>query len=79
MSTLPPARRVTVDLIGPAADALDAACTTTGHTTTDTVNRALQVYAFVAATYTGGGQLLVRHPDGTLSRAVLVDVQGVTG
>lgn len=53
--------KLTVNLVRPAVKALELAATITGDTKTDTVNRAIQLYAFLAAaeaegraTYLGG-------------------------
>jgi hypothetical protein len=61
-----------VNLINKAVEALDSAVVVTQLSKTDTVNRALQVYAFMIEEQEKGGQLLVREPDGTLSRIRMI-------
>lgn len=62
-----PLERVTVNLTGRAADALDQAAKLTGNTKTDTINRALQVYAYLEQVTNDGGTIYVREsPDGEL-------------
>jgi len=51
--------RVTVSLIPRASAALAAARTLTGGSKTDTVNRALQLYAYAEQVTAAGGRLLV--------------------
>jgi hypothetical protein len=64
--------KLTVNLINKAVEALDSAVVVTQLSKTDTVNRALQVYAFMIEEQEKGGQLLVREPDGTLSRIRMI-------
>jgi hypothetical protein len=52
--------RVNVSLAPKAEVALDEAKALSGHTTTDTVNRALQVYAFMLQTKDAGGAVYTR-------------------
>jgi hypothetical protein len=61
--------RVTVNLTPRAAKALDQAVKSTGDTKTDTINRALQVYAYLEETLQAGGSIYLRpDPDGELER-----------
>ncbi|MEO6088814.1 MAG: hypothetical protein ABIQ18_37455 [Umezawaea sp.] len=56
--------RVTVNLTPRAARALTEVVTLTGDSKTDSINRAVQIYAFLEATWTNGGSVLVRsHPE----------------
>jgi hypothetical protein len=64
--------KLTVNLINKAVEALDSAAAVTQLSKTDTVNRALQVYAFMIEEQEKGGQLLVRELDGTLSRIRMI-------
>lgn len=50
-------RQVKVNLIEAASDALDRVRRATGHSETDVVNRALQVYAYVEDLRLRGGTL----------------------
>jgi len=52
--------RVTVNLAPRAARALEKAVRVTGDTKTDTINRALQVYAYLEEVWNNGGEVLVR-------------------
>lgn len=55
-----PPERITVNVIGRAVRALDLAAELTGDTKTDTVNRALQIYAYLAQLTARGGSVYVR-------------------
>jgi hypothetical protein len=55
-----PAERVTVNLTWRGSRALEAATELTGDTKTDTINRALQVYAYLEEVTASGGSLYVR-------------------
>ena len=55
-----PLERITVNLTGRASRALDLATELTGDTKTDTVNRALQVYAYLEQVTARGGSIHVR-------------------
>jgi len=55
-----PLERITVNLTGRAARALDLATELTGDTKTDTVNRALQIYAYLEQVTANGGSIYVR-------------------
>jgi hypothetical protein len=62
-----PLERVTVNLTGRAADALAEAAKLTGNSKTDTINRALQVYAYLEQVANDGGAIYIREsPDGEL-------------
>lgn len=56
----PPMERVTVNLTAKAAEALREATELTGDSKTDTINRALQVYAFIQRALQGEGALYTR-------------------
>lgn len=51
--------RVTVNLIPRASRALEQAGQLTGDSKTDTINRALQVYAYLEEVWSKGGSILV--------------------
>lgn len=55
-----PLERVTVNLTPRAARALEQAGQITGDTKTDTINRALQVYAYLEQVTRDGGAIYVR-------------------
>jgi hypothetical protein len=55
-----PLERITVNLTGRASRALEQATELTGDTKTDTVNRALQVYAYMEQVVARGGSVYVR-------------------
>ena len=60
-----PLERVTVNLTARASHALDRASQLTGETKTDTINRALQIYAFLQEITEKGGAIYVREsPEG---------------
>lgn len=52
--------RVTVNLIPRASKAMRLACELTGDSKTDTINRALQIYAYIEQIITAGGEILTR-------------------
>lgn len=60
--------RVTVNLIPRAAQSLTLAVELTGNSKTDTINRALQVYAYLLRVHREGGSVLVRDKDGVTNR-----------
>jgi len=65
--------RVTVNLNRQAVQALEAVSDATGYSKTDTINRALQVYAIVQKIMErNGGVLHVKHDDGELERIHIV-------
>lgn len=65
--------RLTVNLTERSVAALQAASTADGNSKTDTVNRALQVYALVRELLErGGGSIRVMHPDGEVERIHIV-------
>lgn len=53
--------RVTVNLIPRASRALEQAGELTGDSKTDTINRALQVYAYLEEVWADGGSVLVKN------------------
>lgn len=62
-----PLERVTVNLVPKSSKALQLAVDITGDTKTDTINRALQMYAFLENMVRDGGTVLIREkPDGDL-------------
>lgn len=60
--------RVTVNLAPAASGALEHAAALTGDSKTDTINRALQIYAMLADAVDRGAAVLVRYADGELER-----------
>jgi hypothetical protein len=60
-----PLERVTVNLTARTASALDATSGMTGDTKTDTINRALQVYAFLEHVAARGGTIFIGDKAGT--------------
>jgi hypothetical protein len=59
-----PLERITVNLTGRASRALELATKLTDDTKTDTVNRALQVYAYMEQVIANGGSVYVREAAG---------------
>lgn len=55
-----PLERVTVNLIARASRALQRVSDLTGDTKTDSINRALQVYAYIEEVNANGGAIYVR-------------------
>jgi hypothetical protein len=55
-----PLERITVNLTGRASRALELATELTGDTKTDSVNRALQIYAYLEQVTAQGGSIYVR-------------------
>ena len=65
--------RVTVNLNRHAVRALETVSAATGYSKTDTINRALQVYAIVQEIMErNGGALQVKHDDGEVERIHIV-------
>jgi hypothetical protein len=61
--------RVTVNLTARASRALELATELTGDTKTDTINRALQIYAYLEQVTSHGGAIYVREqPSSELER-----------
>jgi hypothetical protein len=60
-----PLERVAVNVTGRASRALDLATELTGDTKTDTLNRALQVYAYLEQLAARGGSVYVREAAGS--------------
>lgn len=54
--------RLTVNLIPRASDAVQEGMDLTGHNKTDFINRAVQVYAYIADVMNSGGSVLIREP-----------------
>ena len=59
----PHMERVTVNLTARASDALRDSVELTGDTKTDTINRALLIYAFLQSVMQGGGAVYTRGSD----------------
>ena len=55
--------RVTVNLIPRASRALEQAGQLTGYSKTDTINRSLQVYAYLEEVWSKGGTVMVQIDD----------------
>jgi hypothetical protein len=56
--------RITVNLTPRSSSALDLVVALTGDTKTDTINRAVQIYAYLAEIADSGGSVHVRHAPG---------------
>ncbi|MEV6013390.1 hypothetical protein AB0M29_42395 [Streptomyces sp. NPDC051976] len=56
------AERVTVNLSARSSAALETASGLSGDTKTDTINRAIQVYAYLEEMASRGGELYVQEP-----------------
>jgi hypothetical protein len=64
---------MTVNLNRPAVQALEQVSTATGHSKTDTVNRALQIYAIIQSIMArNNGVLRIAHADGEVEAIYLV-------
>lgn len=62
-----PLERITVNLTARAARALEQAAGLTGDSKTDTINRALQIYAYLEQINQDGGEIYVQtSPDGEI-------------
>ena len=59
-----PLERITVNLVARAARALQKAADLTGDSKTDTINRAVQVYAYLEEINSRGGTIYIREADG---------------
>ncbi len=66
-----PLERLTVNLIERSSKALELAVDLTHDSKTDTINRALQLYAFLLASMSEGGHVLIEK-DGELKQLVLL-------
>lgn len=60
-------RRININLTQEADTALAEVMLAKGHSMTDTINRALQVYAFVEREIRAGSAVIIREADGTQS------------
>jgi hypothetical protein len=60
--------RVAVKLTGVSFAALEEACTLTGDSMTDAINRALQIYAFVVEATNRDEEIFVRTNDGKFEK-----------
>jgi hypothetical protein len=56
--------RITVNLTSRSSAALDSAVDICGDTKTDTINRAIQIYAYLEKVIRNGGSVHVREQDG---------------
>lgn len=65
-----PLVRLTVNLVPRADTALTLVSQLTGDSKTDSVNRAIQVYAYIESVLARGGEFLVRE-DGETSKVIL--------
>jgi hypothetical protein len=63
-----PAERITVNLNEKASHALENAVQMTGDTKTDTINKALQLWALLQDLHRRGGAAYLREPDGEQER-----------
>ena len=57
-------QKVTIKLIQESVDALDELIALEGNSATDTVNRALQSYAFLVREIKAGSQIFVQNDEG---------------
>lgn len=64
--------RFTVTLIATAATAVGTLMRITGMSKTDVINRAVQVYAFLAQQMADGKEILLRDEEGNLERVHIV-------
>ncbi|MFI8351439.1 hypothetical protein [Streptomyces sp. NPDC085596] len=64
--------RFTVTLIATAAQAVGTLMRITGLSKTDVINRAVQVYAFLAQQMADGKEILLRDEEGNLERVHIV-------
>jgi hypothetical protein len=64
----PPLTKVTVNLVPRSVAALDEAAGLTGHTRTETINRAVQLWAWCQRMLADGAELHLVEPDRTQSR-----------
>ncbi|MER7656320.1 hypothetical protein ABZ649_03540 [Streptomyces albidoflavus] len=64
--------RFTVTLIPAAAQAVTRLMGITGLSKTDTMNRAVQIYAFLAKEMADGKEVLLRDEDGNVERVHIV-------
>lgn len=64
--------RFTVTLIAAAVQAVAVLMRITGLSKTDSINRAVQVYAFLAGEMENGKEVLLRDKDGNLERVHIV-------
>jgi len=60
-----PLERITVNLVARAARALQRVAELTGDSRTDSINRAIQVYAYVVEIDANGGAVYVRESEGS--------------
>jgi hypothetical protein len=63
--------RVTVNLVPRTSEALRLAVELTGDSKTDTINRALQLYAFFMKIQADDGSILIRDAGGELEKLLL--------
>jgi hypothetical protein len=59
--------KLTVNLVESASRALELAAEITGDTKTDTVNRAIQIYAYIVSEKQQGREIVIEEPDGSAS------------
>lgn len=64
--------RVTVNLTARASRSLDELVELTGDNKTDSINRALSVYAYIERTIRNGGTLLVQEERGTEPKQLVI-------
>ncbi|MFH9953305.1 hypothetical protein ACH4OX_03680 [Streptomyces roseolus] len=64
--------RYSVTFVPPAVEAIQALTELSGLSKTDVINRAVQVYAFLASEMAEGRQVLLRNEDGSLERVHIV-------
>jgi len=64
--------KLTVNLIPKAVTAMEEAATLRSDSKTDTVNRALQAYAFFVRALADGNEIYLKDPDGNLHQVRLL-------
>lgn len=67
-----PLVKMTANLVPRAVEAMEQARARTGDSRTDTINRALQVYALVLEQMDGRDHLVVEMPDGSRERVYIM-------
>ncbi|MFG2839244.1 hypothetical protein ACGFYE_30070 [Streptomyces zaomyceticus] len=64
--------RYSVTFVPPAVQSIQTLTELSGLSKTDAINRAVQVYAFLASEMADGRQVLLRNEDGSLERLHIV-------
>ncbi|MBD0707111.1 MULTISPECIES: hypothetical protein [unclassified Streptomyces] len=64
--------RFSVTFVPPSVQSIQALTELSGLSKTDVINRAVQIYAFLAGEMADGRQVLLRNEDGSLERVHIV-------